>query len=274
MSWDLLKTIQKETDIRLILPLGLNVRVGDIVRVGDSGNFSLQGSTKSILGMARPSAQNLIEGPPVDQTWMSSEGVKWDFRTSGKGSSLFPSLPKGSACFDIKFESADSWLLALAGRRLLTFTEADWYRKPIIDAYKRKVWQPDWALVTEVAYADKMTFLAAEFADTDVAVAVSGTVANNAALTIQLTTGASVAFANKKLLQSITDEAGPIGCRAIRIGDSFWKKFFPKVGDLEKGAPDEPTDAEASYSAAAYDEVWQVSDPLILLDTNGDLDDT
>jgi hypothetical protein len=256
VSWDLLRSVQKETDIRLILPIGLNIRVGDIVRVGDGGKFSLEGSTKSILGIPRPSAAKLSEGRPADQTWMGGKGTACDFRIAGKGSSLFPDLPKANAGFDIKFQSANSWLLALSGRKLLTFNEADSHRKPIIDAYKRKVWEPDWALVTEVAYADKMTLLASKFDKTNVALSISGTVDAQAALTVQLTASTSLAVSNNALLQSITDEAGPIGCRAIRIRDTFWKRFFPKVGDLEAGAPCEPADAQAAYDAAT-DRVWE-----------------
>jgi hypothetical protein len=273
MGWDLLRDVQKQTDIRLIFPLGLTVRVGDIIRVGKDGTFSLQGSTKSILDIARPSGKSLSEGRPADQTWTSGEGTKLGFRGSAAASTLFTDLPEGSAGFDITFASADTWLLVLAGRKLVTFTEANSFRQPILDAFKRKVWQPDWALVTEVAYADKMTFLAAEFGATNVFLALAGSVNAKAALTAQLTTGAWVAASSNKFVQSITDDPGPVGVRATRIRDVWWKRLRPQIGDL-KEVVEEPADAEAAFVAGSDDDIWQDSDPPIMRDTNSDHDGT
>jgi hypothetical protein len=262
MGWDLLRDVQKQTDIRLIFPLGLTVRVGDIISVGKDGNFRLEGSTKAILDIARPSGKSLVEGRPTDQTWMSGEGTKLGFRASAAASTLFTDLPEGSAGFDVTFASADTWLLALTGRKLVTFTEANSFRQPILDAFKRKVWQPDWALVTEVAYADKMTFLAAEFAATNVYLALSGSIDAKAALTAQLTSGAWVAASSNKFVQSITGDPGPVGVRAIRIRDVWWKRLRPQIGDL-KEAVEGPADAEAAFVAGSDDEIWQDSDPVI-----------
>jgi len=50
MSWTLIKSIQKDTDMRLILPFGLNLKLGDIVSVSRrDGNFTLEGTSASIL---------------------------------------------------------------------------------------------------------------------------------------------------------------------------------------------------------------------------------
>lgn len=260
MAWDLLRDVQNDTDIRLIFPIGLNIRIGDIISVAEGGNFSLEGSTQSILGMPRPSGGNLTEGRKADTTWMSGKGTKCDFRASASASSLFTQLPRASAGFDITFESADSWLLALAGRKLLTFNEVNAFRRPILDAFQRKVWERNWALVTEVAYADKMTFLATEFSKTNVFLGLSGSVNADVALTAQLTAGAWVAASDNKVVQSITDTPGPVGLRAIRIRDVWWRRFRPQVGDLETAPPEGPADVDAAYATAPDDEVWQDSD--------------
>jgi len=52
MSWKLIKSIQGETDLRLILPFGLSLRVGDVIGVGRDGNFTLEGSCRSLLGLS------------------------------------------------------------------------------------------------------------------------------------------------------------------------------------------------------------------------------
>jgi hypothetical protein len=48
MSWSLIKSIQNDTDLRLILPFGLNLRIGDIVSVSrKDGSFtSKEGSVR------------------------------------------------------------------------------------------------------------------------------------------------------------------------------------------------------------------------------------
>lgn len=139
MSRALLKSIQQQTDTRLILPFGTSARIGDVVRLGRDGGFSIEGSTKSILGMARPTAQDIRAGGEVNQTYQSAKGVKFEFRLAGKASTLFPQLPSASAGFDIEFASADAWILALTGRTLLSFTEENRFRQPILDPNKRRL---------------------------------------------------------------------------------------------------------------------------------------
>lgn len=50
MSWQLIRSIQ--TDLRLILPFGLNLKLGVVIGVGKDGNFTPEGSADSILAGA------------------------------------------------------------------------------------------------------------------------------------------------------------------------------------------------------------------------------
>ena len=253
MSWDLLRTVQQKTDIRLILPFGMNIRVGDVISLDRGGAFSIQGSTASVLGLPRPAAEDVRDGRDVDVADMYGKGTSRTFRLAGEASTLFQDLPSANAGFDISFKSVDSWLLALTGRTIKAFTEVNQYRRPILDAYFRGVWKPDWALVTAVAYADRMTLLASTSKDTKVALSLSGTVTKTTPLSAQLTAGASIAATNNELTQCITDAPGPVGCRAIRVRDRWWQSAAD-IGDLATIAPDD------SIEDASYNEFWQYID--------------
>jgi hypothetical protein len=269
VNWDILRSVQKQADTRLIYPFGLSVRVGDVIRIGAGGGFSIEGSTQSLLGVPIPSADQLRTGTPGDRMWTSGKRTKLTFYADLKASSeLLKSLPDGSAGFGITFESRDSWLLALTGRSLLTFDQVDTYRRAILDAYKRGVWQEDWALVTEVAYAEMMTFLASKFNNTKAALALSGRVDANLAADAQLTAGASVAYTSSELDKWITEIRGPVGCRGLRIQDRLFRRT--KVGDLEAAVAEEVV---VDVADAPYDEVWQDVDAERLKAVDDDAND-
>ncbi|OLT79663.1 hypothetical protein BKG58_19735 [Mycobacteroides abscessus subsp. abscessus] len=249
MSWDLLRSVQEQTDTRLIIPFGLEIKIGDVIRVDPNGKFTLEGSTSSVLGLPRPAAKDIRDGRAVDLAKMFGEGAARTFRGEGEASTLFPDLPSANAGFDISFKSADSWLLALTGRNIRAFTEVNRYRQPILDAYRRGVWRPDWALVTTVAYAERMTLLAASSSATKVALSLAATVTPASPLSAQLTAGASIAASNNELTQCITDSPGPVGCRALRVSDRWWRR--PNVGELGKAAADDKVEDPS------YTEFWQ-----------------
>ena len=118
MKWNLIKSIQKNTDLRLIVPFGLNLKLGDVVSVNpDNGEFQLEGNSASILdvpvGDARPpqdSGVNLFR--------QSGSNTSIQIRGQGQASSYFPQTPSANAGFDLHFDSSDAWILAMTNRRI------------------------------------------------------------------------------------------------------------------------------------------------------------
>jgi hypothetical protein len=131
---------------------------------------------------------------------LSGKDTSCHFRAAGEASALFPELPAAAAKFDITFASAKSWVLAVTGRSLNSLDEVNRFRGPILDAYRRGVWKPDWALVISVADAKRMTLLASQTAHTNVALGVSANVQAAAApMQAQLTAGASVMASSERI---------------------------------------------------------------------------
>lgn len=251
MSKDLIKTIQGKTDMRLILPFGLSLRPGDIVSVGRDGGFSLEGSTESLLGL---SVRTRDAGSPTDIYRLSGHETTCTFRGVGEASTLFPELPSASARFDVSFSSEQGWLLAMTGRQLRPLEEFNQLRRPILLAYRRGVWKPDWAIVTGVATADRMTLLAAETQHTDVMLTLSAIVTTGTPVEARLTAGVSITATSQQLTQCITQTSMPVACTGRRVRDPWWRN--PYVQDL--GDVDLPKDAEA----APDDQFWEDVDDL------------
>ncbi len=247
MNWDTIKSIQKETDLRLILPFGLALEVGDVISVDRNGEFTLEGSCASLLGIdpgtPRPDSGN----GQVNYSQVSGDKTTCTFRLAGAASTLFPDLPTAKAGFDINFTNADSWVLAYTDRSLSTMENVNRFRERILDTFKRGVWQPDWALVTEVATAGRMTLLASRTRNTKVAISLSGTVDANAALEVQLTAGASVERVSNQIIQCITGAPRVVACRALRVQDHWWRN--PEIGSLDHAltAEDPRTAPDAKF---------------------------
>jgi hypothetical protein len=235
MSWKLIKSIQKETDLRLILPFGLNLKLGDVIGVGKDGNFSLEGSANSLLGRgllkprgAQPAKVNLYN--------QSGKNTQVRFRAKGTASGLFENLPTMSAGLDISFASADEWVLGLTGRSLASLDEIDRFRRPILDAYRWKVWKPDWALVTSISTVEKMTLLASRTKNTKVALSLNAPMPANNALELKLTAGATIVATNAQITQCITTEKIVAFCSAIRVRDPWWSRAgIGTLGVTKKG---------------------------------------
>ena len=53
MSWRLIRSIQESDDLamRLIMPFGLSLGLGDVVEVQRNGTFLLEGSCESLLNI-------------------------------------------------------------------------------------------------------------------------------------------------------------------------------------------------------------------------------
>ena len=212
MSWTLIKSIQKDTDMRLILPFGLNLKLGDIVSVSRrDGNFTLEGTSASILEIpvdgVRPA-----QSAGVNLFRESDKGVAVQFRANGTASSLFPELPNANAGFDITMNSANSWLLALVDRRITALDDLDRFRRAILNSYHWGVWKPDWALLTSVATVDRMTLIASTTSGTNVAMSVSGQFDPAAPLELKLTAGASVVAANRQIIQAVVSDPATAFC--------------------------------------------------------------
>lgn len=252
MSLSLIKSIQDDTDLRLIVPFGLTLQMGDVISVSPDGEFTLQGNVKSLLGASTGRSR---AGNPVDMSWSSGNNVEVAFHAGGKASTVFPDLPAASARLEVSFGSAKSWLLAMRGRKLRSLENLDRFRVPILDAYRRGVWKPDWALVTTVGEASRMTLLAARSRNTKVALSLGAKVAANAGLKAQLTAGVSIAAANQQITQCITSRRTAVSCGALRVRDPWWRS--PYVTDLaEVAAPSEdPIKADR-------DEFWEDVDAL------------
>jgi hypothetical protein len=251
MSWDLIKAVQSDTDVRLILPFGLALRLGDVVSVARDGTFRLEGSVKSLLNLAPGKSRT---GKPVDIEQSSGADTSFQFRAAGQASTVFPNLPAASAALDISLSSAKSWVMVATERSLRSFEDVDRYRQPILDAYRLGVWKPDWALVTEVGTAERLTLLAAQSKETKVALSLGGAATASSGLKAQLTSGVAIAATSNQITQCITDQRMPIACRALRVRDRWWKL---EVGDLSIAAA-EPGDPLGVSS----EEFWEDADEL------------
>lgn len=253
MSWKLIKTIQEATDMRLVLPFGLNLHLGDVISVGRDGSFSLQGSTSSLLGLP-PGEDRESEGD-IDLYKVYGAQSTCKFRAAGNASTTFPELPSASAGFDIFFGSNDSWVLSIAGRTVHSLINVNQFREPIIDAYIRGVWGPDWAVVTSIYQARKMTLIAANSKNTRVALSISAdAVVGGAPVEAQLTANASISATSESLTQAIMNSPTTVGCSGVRVRDSWWKGL--SVGDLAE------TSSQSDITKAPDDAVWENFDTL------------
>lgn len=235
MTWKLIEGIRAKADMRLIMPFGLGVRLGDVVEIGRDGGLSLQGTSRSLLrispGDARPAA-----GGSTEMLLQSGKETQYVFKAAGEASTLFPDLPKAHAGFDISLVTADSWLLAAVGRRLDSLDELNRYRRPILDAYAAGVWKADWALVVAIGRVDRLTLLAASSASTHVALSLGADVAPDASTELRMTAGASLMAANQQLTKYIVDEPTIAFCRLLRVRDRWWTD--PTVAVLDSRRPE------------------------------------
>jgi hypothetical protein len=246
MSWKLIKSIQEDTDLRLILPFGLALQLGDVVSVDKNGSFALEGESGSVLGVPTNDPRR---GKPVDIEQLSGDDTSCSFRAAGDASTLFPDLPKASAGLDITFGSASSWALAVTGRSLSSLEEVNKFREPILNAYRNNVWKADWALVTSIGNADRMTLLAARGTNTKVALSLGASVTASAALSAQLTSGVTIAATSQQITQCVTSRRMPVSCTALRVRDPWWRS--PYVRDLAEA------EAGRDVHEASDDEFWE-----------------
>jgi hypothetical protein len=252
----LIKSVQQATDVRLVLPFGLNLVVGDVVSIDKKdGNLTLEGSTRSLLRMEPGTPRT--PAPPGDSWWLHGKGSQCTFRGAGTASALFAGAADASAGFDIHFDSAQSWLLATRKRQLASLDEVHRYRAPILAAFHRNVWKPDWALVTEVATADRVTLLASRMANTNVALSLGANVAANAATEVKLTADVSVSNTNQQLTQWIRSEPAVMGFRGLRVRDPWWRSAY--VDTLKPG--EEPA---GDVQTASDEDFWEDADDFWL----------
>jgi hypothetical protein len=247
MSLKLIQSIQKATELRLILPIGLNLALGDVISVAKDGVFRIEGSCRSLLGV--PPGSSRPPGAKVDFQQQAGEGTVCAFRAAGTASSLFPDVPHANAGFDITLAAVDSWVLALVGRELTVLDQVDGLREPILNAYARGVWRNEWALVTGIATVDRMTLLASSSANTRVALSLGGQVSAAMPLEASLTADASIVGMNQQLIKCITSIPAVAFCTAIRVKSPWFGD--PNIGQLkitrEKGDP----------LTASHDAFWE-----------------
>ena len=249
----LMKAIQAATDLRLVLPFGLSLQLGDVVSVGEDGRYTLEGSTRSQLGMD-PGKQHEASAP--EDFWkLFDDDSTCTYRPAGTASAPFPDLPSESSGFDVHFESDRGWLLAAAGWQVRTLDTLNRFRRPILDACQRKVWDPAWALVTEVATAKRVTLVAATAGRTDVALSLDGKDNPAAGVAAQLTAGLSVTQASQPVTTWIRSESAVVACRAVRVRDRWWGG----------GQHETPTDEDGAGEVddATDEEFWEDADDLL-----------
>lgn len=223
MSWKLIKSIQKETDLRLILPFGLTLKLGDVISVGKDGTFTLEASAGSVLQRGLLKSRS---SQPANPTLYHQSGKKTtvQFRAAGSGSALFQNLSNANAGMDISFGSANEWVMAATGRALRSLEEIDVFRRPILDAYRRKVWKRDWALVTSVATAQKLTLLASRTQNTKIALSLNDPVQAKESIGLKLTAGATILATSAQITQCIVSEPIVAFCSAVRVHHRWWSR--------------------------------------------------
>jgi hypothetical protein len=193
-------------------------------------------------------------GSAINLEEQSGRDTVCRFRAAGVASSLFPDAPHANAGFDVSFQNADSWLLAVIGRQLSVLDQVDRFRQPILAAYKRGVWKADWALVTGVASVERMTLLASSSASSKVALSVGATVTATTPLEAALTSDVSISAMNQQIIKCMITQQSGAFCTAIRVKDSWFKS--PEVGDLSlAGKHRDPT-------AAGHDAFWEDVDDV------------
>jgi hypothetical protein len=237
--------------MRMILPFGLNLKIGDVISVAKNGEFRLETKASTLFHIT-PGVPRTEPGK-VDLARRYGTATSVTFREAGTASTLFPQLPSAAAGFDIAFGSADGWVLAVTGRALETLDEIDRFRAPILDAYQRKVWKADWALVTAIFRADRMTLLASKTSDTKIALNVNGQFTPGAGNEVKLTAGVSIVQSNQDITQCIWPEPMPVACSALRVRDDWWSGL--DVGTLEYRP-------ERKFADASPQEFWENVDEL------------
>jgi hypothetical protein len=258
VSWNLVKSIQKGTDMRLILPFGLNLKLGDVISVNPrTGAFTLEGTSASTLDVP-VSKVRPPQGPGVSLFRQSGSSTSLQFRAEGVASTVFPQAPHAKAGFDLHFDSADAWVLAMINRQITALEELDRYRQAILNSFHFGVWRRDWALVTSIATVDRLTLIASSMRNSDVALSASGQVDPSAPMELQLTAGISILGANEELIQSITEAPSVAFCTCLRVKDSWWSD--PTVGTLEAAPERRSEDLRAEATRAGYDEFWEDAD--------------
>lgn len=255
MSWELIKDIQSETDLRLVLPFGLSLQVGDVISVGRrDGIMTLEGTTDSLLGCSVSKRKDPGSGP-VSFMSQSHKGMEIRFRAAGEASTLFEGLPSAKAGADIAFSSANAWIMGVIGRSLSVASETAELRQKIIDAYRRGVWQPDWALVNSVGTVNRMTLLASRSGDSKVALEFGGNTSESASPEFQLTSDARIVAMRNEITQCITTEPMTAFCSGIRVVDRWFR-------DSKTGTLSQPTSA-SDICGADVQEVWEDADKLV-----------
>lgn len=234
MSWELIRTIQRKTDMRLILPFGLRVQIGDIISVSrKDGSFQIEGTTTTILGVTAGPIREAQDG--IRLFHQSGGGTSIRVLAEGETSALFKQLPSAGAGFDIQFASADDWLLAVLGRRVWQMESVAYFRNAVLWSHHYGVWQPDWALVTGISEAERMTLLASRSGDTKLSLGVDGQLDAGMAMEAKLTAGVTVRAANSAFTQCISTSPQVAFCSAIKVKTGFLRD--PRVETLGFSAP-------------------------------------
>jgi hypothetical protein len=248
MSWNLIKAIQaSDVDMRLVKPYGLRLRLGDIVKVDEKGGLTLEGSCFSIL-RERPLPSR--KGSSGDLFVQSAKGTSIKFLAAGTASTQFPELPQANAGVKIEFEDSQSWMFACTGRVIEILEDHNRFRQAILSAYRRKVWDADWALVTQVATVESLTLIAATSDKTQVVLSLGASVADGATMEAKLTAHASIASTTSALDKWISNEPASAFINAIRVKPGWLRD---SVVALE--AVDDTK--ERDFLSAPDEEAWE-----------------
>ena len=207
-----------------------------------------EGSARTLLSVD-PGEPRSGAGTP-DVYKLNGKETSCTMRASGEASTLFPELPAAGIRFDVVFETASGWVLAVTGRSLASLDEINRFRQPILQAYRNNVWKPDFALITGIATASKMTLIVSSSGNTKLMLSASGAVAQTALTAASLTADVSIAAVNEQVENWIFDTPSPIGCTGIRVRDPWWSWARPDIEDLQDIAP------TLDPATASDDEFW------------------
>jgi hypothetical protein len=215
-----MKTIQDSMDYRIVLPFGLNVRLGDVLSVGDEGRFRQETTTHLALGL-EPGEPRESESLG-DYYRQSQSGSSCAEKLSGQLSTTFPELPEESVGVDLSFQSAYAWVLAAAAQKTWSIEDLDRFRDPILRAYGRGTWRPDWVMVTDIVTADRFTLFASEAKDSKIALTFAAETNVPQTLTGKLTGDFSIARASEHVTTWVQRNPGAFACRALRVKSHWW----------------------------------------------------
>jgi hypothetical protein len=121
---------------------GSTMHLGDVGIVEDGG-----WTKKSTLASVGIPFTKEPSGTPVNYDYCSGDGAEVRLKVSGAGG-LLP----GKLCLDVRFARAGACLLKAHDVVVTRVGDLEAVDQRIIESFKRKVWQRQWTVITEIAW--------------------------------------------------------------------------------------------------------------------------